>query len=772
MERFPTFERTKLFLGQRLARAILLVLVAFVINVTATNAQGDIPGKIIAKSGDAYIAYDAPTNTWEIGTTGIRRRMDYRAGTGYRLTRFTNKLTGREWLAPGSGTSAELQMQIGDQIITGSAKDFKLIDHRTQLNPDRSLELVVSLAHQQLIAHLHYVAFPGTAVIEQWAEIENTGKTALPDLAALDSISVALRPSPDPLTLYWVQGLSPEAQDANGNQPEATLRLRSIKLDKGTEQTIGSYGRSSEGSMGWFALAASNLHEGLFGGIEWSGEWRLRAARVSDQTTLQAGLDNVRHSIAPGEIFRAPRRFIGFYRGDLNDASNESHDFARTYLMRPRPAGFPWAQYNTWFAYYTNLDEEKLRHEVDIATELGLEIFVLDAGWYEGSPKRADFSFGLGTWRENREKFPSGLANFSDYVHSKGLLFGLWVEPERVDLNAVELGSEIQRAWLAPGTDVDAPPPPNTARTANICLGNRGAREWAKSWLTRIIRKYNVDWLKWDDNVWMPCDPPGQVGDGNYTHFMGLYEVIDYLRQEFPNLIIENCASGGHRMDYGLLRRTDIAWLSDETDPSYRVRYHVTGASYPFPSEYLNSWLVESYFEHISDAEKDPLVLRAWLRSRMMGAFGISTKLIGWSPALRSQVATEIKRYKSFRAVIANGKHYQLLPQNDLEEDLAPPDEPDAAEFFDPFTNTGVVFLFRGKVAWADRRVLMKGLDPTTRYEITSADGSIAVRQTGRQLMTQSIRFQYTSDRPSALLFIQAVPPNTSAHSLIPSLSP
>ena len=736
----------------------LFVLLAIIAGATTANAQqSDVPLKTIAQNADAYIGYDAATNTWEIGTNAIRRRMDYRPGAGFRLTRLTNKSTGREWLAPGSGTSAELNMQIAGQTITGSSRDFALVGYSTKQNIDGSLELIVSLRHtQQLIAHLHYIAFPGTSVIEQWAEIENAGATPLLDLVAMDSISVALRPSAESLMLYWVQGLSPDIS-TDQQDPVPALRLHSLKLDNGVAQDIGSQGRSSEDCMGWFALAAPSLREGLFGGIEWSGDWDLRAARDANQTTLEAGLKNIRHTLAPGEIFSAPRRFLGFYRGDLDDAANASHTFARLFLLRPHPADFPWTQYNTWFAHYGTLREDVLRREVDIAAELGLEAFVLDAGWYEGSHDHGEFSFGLGTWREDTTKFPSGIADFSDYVHAKGLKFGLWVEPERVDLDAIKLGEEVMPEWLAPGTDFNATPPPDTPRTTQVCLGNPEARAWVKGWLTRIIRDYHVDWLKWDNNAWYTCNPPGQTGDADYAHVLGLYEILDYLHQEFPNLIVENCASGGNRMDYALMRRTDIAWLSDQTDPSYRVRYHVTGASYPFPNEYLNSWIVESYWEHLADAQDNPEELRAWLRSRMMGAFGISMVMLGWDENTRQVAADEIKEYKNLRQLIADGKRYQLLPQNNLEENLQPPDEPDAAEFFDPIQNKGVVFLFRGQVAWKDRRVLLKGLNPAAFYEIRTIDGTAVVRETGRQAMSQPFLFPYADTPPSTLLLITPI---------------
>ncbi len=791
--------------------ALRLVALAIVFALLGLNTRAGRVGvsavpvetssKIVAESADAYIAYDAATYTWEIGNAGIRRRMRYDPANGYRLIALTNARTGVDWLAPSAANTA-LRLVLGGQVITGNDRGFTLRGYTTRTHPDGSLELQVSLARGALTAHLHYVVFPWTSIIEQWAAVENTGNTVLRDLTALDSIGVSLRPSPEPLTLYWVQGLNPEIDDRTEPQPLPVLRLRSLALTDGAAQEIGSTARSSEGSMGWFALASSNLGEGLFGGIEWSGAWQLSASRDDGQTSLRAGIQDFRHDLQPGETFNAPRRFLGFYQGDLDDAANAAHTFARTYLMRPMPADFPWTQYNTWYAYGIDLDETQLRREVDAAAGLGIELFHVDAGWYEGSPQQGDFGWGLGTWRENREKFPNGLAAFSEYVHAKGMKFGLWVEPERVDLRYAGEGKEVLWAWLSPEATpsvIASGAKPRTrpnrdlgiassrsfdsatknvaplrtllamtwaendlAETAQICLGNREAREWMKTWLARLIRDYNLDWLKWDNNLWMSCDPPGQIGDGNYAHVLGLYEVLDFLRAEFPDLVVENCASGGNRMDYALMRRTDVAWLSDETEPSYRVRYHLAGASYPFPPEYLNAWLVDSASESLAETN-DAATWRAWLRSRMMGAFGISADTREWSPELREAVAKEIAQYKQVRRIIANGKLYRLLPQTDLTlPDLQAPAESDAAEFFSAADNAGVVFIFQGTVPWQRRRLRLKGMEPETLYQITSADRTMFSRRTGQQLMSQGIRFQYAAGHPSTLLFIQPAPPDAA----------
>lgn len=750
---------TKLFWRVLLGLMVLLVASPeFNPAQAQTPTPEPLPGQVLASSGDAYIAYDQAKQIWEIGTDRIRRRMEYSPGAGYRLTSLKHKTTNREWLAPGGGASAELRLVIAGQIVTGASRDFQLRSFSTQTNPDGSVELRVSLANTMLIAHLHYLAFPRTSVIEQWVEIENISGRVLRDLDGLDSISSGMRPSPDALTLFWVQGVSPSVANPQDKQPVPALRLQSLRLDEGVEKIIRSGARASEEAMGWFALVAPGLREGIFGGLKWSGLWQLRARREAGQTTLHAGLDQLHHDLAPGETFQSPRRFLGFFRGGIDDAAFATHTFARGYLLRPLPANFPYTQYNTWFAYYTDFDETRLRREVDTAAMLGLEVFVLDAGWYEGSIPGADFSFGLGTWREHREKFPSGLKAFSDYVHSKGMQFGLWVEPERIETQYIGLGKSVPVEWVSPATNWFGELPEGATRTTQICLGNAAAREWVKNWLARLIRDYHVDWLKWDNNIPLSCDPPGTPGYGNYAHVLGLYEVLDYLRAEFPRVIIENCASGGNRMDYALMRRTDIAWLSDETDPSYRVRYHTIGASFPFPPDHLNSFIVESWFEPMERGAEDPALMRAWLRSRMLGAFGISVNTREWNREFRDNVTLEIQRYKTVRDIIAKGRLYHLLPQSDLSLPmLQPPDEPDAIEFFDTASQRGFVYLFRGSVPWDKRRVILQGLAPNTQYDVTSADGAIALRQTGRQLMSTSITLRYPPEHPSIMLFINPV---------------
>ncbi len=714
-------------------------------------------GTILAQSSDTFVAYRARRRLWEIAAPGIHWQAQFVRNKGYRLNRLRNPQTGTEWLAATSATPA-FKIVIGDETITSLSDGWTLLNYAARIQPNQSVELEITLARGAFKTHLHHVTFPGTGFVEQWAVVENAGNATLPALAALDDIMLPLKPSAENLTLYWVQGLDPPGGNVGDPPRVANLKLRSLELTEGISHDLFSTRRSSEENIGWFALHAPNLREGIVGGIEWSGAWWLRASRANTVTSFQAIAEDFRRDLAPGESFETPHRFLGFFEGDLDSAANVTHAFVRQYLMRPQPANFPWAHFNTWFAYYVNLNEETLRREVDVAAELGLEAFCVDAGWYAGSPNDVDFSFGLGTWRENRDKFPSGLAAFADYVHGKGMKFGLWVEPERADLKYAGPGTEIPLEWFSPRTPFDAAPPPDLPQSSRIWLGNPAAVEWMKGWLTRIVQEYHVDWLKWDNNLWLSCDPPGETRDAEYAHVRGLYEVFDFLRAQFPALVIENCASGGHRMDFGLLRRTDVQWLADDTEPGFRVRHYMAGASFPFPPEYLNAWIVESWFEHLGEVS-EPGILRAWLRSRMMGAFGISRSLLGLDAGQRAVIAEEIARCKNLRPILKNSQVYRLFPQTEL---LAPPllqapADPDAVEFYDPASRSGVVFLFQGAAAWDNRVVILKGLAPETVYQIESADRSISEQKTGEQLMTEGIGIGYDAGNPSAIISIKGM---------------
>src|SRR5262249_12046275 len=225
-----------------------------------------------------------------------------------------------------------------------------------------------------------------------------------------------------------------------------------------------------------------------------------------------------------------------------------------------------------------HVDEAQMLDAVEAASRLGTELFVLDAGWYTGAGRdgRGDYTSGLGAFDADPGRFPSGLRTVAERVEQMGMLFGLWVEPERTAIENVERDGLDER-WLAtrdgrynPGVAQ------NRAEAAQICLADERARRWLVDQLARLIDEVRPAYLKWDNNFWINCNRSGHghgASDGNFAHVSGLYEVLAELRARYPDLLIENVSGGGNRLDFGMLRYTDAAWMDDRTSPSAVVRH-------------------------------------------------------------------------------------------------------------------------------------------------------------------------------------------------------
>ena len=200
------------------------------------------------------------------------------------------------------------------------------------------------------------------------------------------------------------------------------------------------------------------------------------------------------------------------------------------------------------------------------------------------------------------EKFPSGIPAFGAYVRSLGMRFGIWVEPERVDLRQP---ATWQLDWLVRHHDaiVSPPWPPDTV-SGWLCFGHPAVQAWAIDWISGLVTDVNADWLKWDSNWWGVCTCANHghsVTDGEFHQVQGVHKVLAELRRRFPNLMIENCAGGGTRTDFAMLANTHITWLHDASTPSRRVRFHLAGANYLFPPELSNTWIVDADDESLAD---------------------------------------------------------------------------------------------------------------------------------------------------------------------------
>ena len=261
---------------------------------------------------------------------------------------------------------------------------------------------------------------------------------------------------------------------------------------------------------------------------------------------------------------------------------------------RPRPI-----HYNCWEAVYFRHSLDELKEIATIAADLGAERFVLDDGWFKG---RDDDTTSLGDWEVDRRKWPEGLTPLIDHIHAEGMRFGLWFEPEMVNRD-----SDLFRAhpdWVL------GPEDQTTGRHQMVLdMGRAEVRDFLLSRISAILSEYAIDYVKWDHNRVLPLPDTSQVH--------GLYDLIDRLRAAHPAVEFESCASGGGRIDFGILERTQRVWLSDSNDALERLRIQHEAAQF-LPPEITGSHVGPRHCH--TSGRNLPMGFRAWVAAqRHMG---------------------------------------------------------------------------------------------------------------------------------------------------------
>ncbi|HEX4346817.1 MAG TPA: glycoside hydrolase family 36 protein, partial [Vicinamibacterales bacterium] len=336
-------------------------------------------------------------------------------------------------------------------------------------------------------------------------------------------------------------------------------------------------------------------------------------------------------------------------------------------------------------------------------------------------------------------RFPAQLVGLANQAHSLDMSFGLWVEPERVDLSTLGKPGMAQESWLATidgSYDSDG-------KTAQICLASPAARKWVFTEISSLIDRVQPDYIKWDNNFWINCDRSGHghgATDGNFQHVLGLYALLDELRQRYPNLLIENVSGGGNRLDYGMMAYTDSAWMDDLTSPSSHVRHNLEGLSAAFPPSYLLSFVIDSADESIYDPD-----LAQIMRSRMPGALGLTYRYTDIDDDLRFRMAAEIAKYKLLRPTVTQSFASLLTAQAPVQQDGWDVLE----ETSEDWRNT-IVFAFKNDADDGQTTVYPKCLDPATTYDVSSLDTGDIGPALGADLMRDGILVIHSGDTSRA----------------------
>ena len=551
--------------------------------------------------------------------------------------------------------------------------------------------------------YLNYTLFAGHPALARSARIVNEGGLEL-HLTHAMSLSLDL-PDREYELLHF--------SGAWGR--ERHLKVR--RLEQGVQSVESLRGHSSHNHNPFVMLRRPGTDEDqgevLGFSLVYSGNF-LAQAEVDtwDTTRITLGINpfGFDWKLEPGEGFQTPEAVAVYSHQGMGAMSRTFHTLYRSRLARgewrdrPRPILI-----NNWEATYFNFDEDKLVSIAQAAKRDGVELFVLDDGWF--GARRSDRA-GLGDWIANPELLPQGIPGLAERVEALGMKFGLWFEPEMVNRD-----SDLYRAhpdWLlqTPGRT------PSHGRNQFVLDFSRPeVVDRVHAMMADILSGAKVSYVKWDMNrsiteAYSAALPPDRQGEVFHRYILGVYDLYERLTSAFPHVLFESCASGGGRFDPGMLYYAPQAWTSDDSDAAERLKIQY-GTSFCYPVVSMGAHVSAVPNHQVNRAT--PLSTRA--NVAYFGTFGYELDLNRLTSEEREQVRAQIAFMKEHRDVIQFGDFYRLLSpfQGNYTAWMA----------VSPDRRTALVGWYKtlNEVNGPFRRLRLRGLDPALCYTV---DGTSA----------------------------------------------
>jgi len=431
----------------------------------------------------------------------------------------------------------------------------------------------------------------------------------------------------------------------------------------------------------------------------------------------------------PGAAFATPEAVLAWSGEGMGGLSEAFHGLYRSRLARgtwrdrPRPIVL-----NSWEGMFFDFDHDRLVAMAGRAKDLGVELFVLDDGWFG---RRDNDDSSLGDWVVDRRKLPGGLEALVRDIHGLGLRFGLWIEPEMVSPD-----SDLYRAHPDWAIGVPGRPPTESRRQLVLDLARPEVVDHLAEALTAVLSSAPVDYVKWDMNrnitePWTPSLPADRQGELFHRYVLGVYELYRRLTERFPDILFESCASGGGRFDPGMLAYAPQTWTSDDTDAIERLRIQ-WGTSLVYPLSSMGAHV--SAVPNHQTGRLAPLAMRAAVA--FFGAFGYELDPTAMTDEEHDEVRHQVAWYAERRALLQHGRFLRLRS----------PFEGDGNETawmcIDAAADHAIVGHYRvlSHPLPARDRLRLRGLDPAARYRVTGWSSTLAtpdgvVERAGDELM-------------------------------------
>ncbi len=396
--------------------------------------------------------------------------------------------------------------------------------------------------------------------------------------------------------------------------------------------------------------------------LVYSGSFAAEAAGGQfDAARAMIGLNPEEFSwkLEPGEDFFTPESVLTYSGEGLGYLSRTLHHLFRTRLCRGkyRDARRP-VLLNLWEACYFNFDEEKIKRIADSCAELGVELLVIDDAWF--GERNSDNS-SLGDWYVNRKKLPHGLEGVEEYLKPLGLDLGIWFEPEMISPN-----SDLYRAHPDWCLHVDGRPRSEGRNQLILDLCRPEVRDYLYDCVSAVLKDGRIKYVKWDYNrnmteVGSPTLPADRQGEVTHRYYLGLYELLERLVGDYPDVLFESCSGGGGRFDAGMLYYMPQVWTSDNSDAIERLRIQY-GTSLVYPLSAMSAHVSAS--PNHQTGHVTPFETRVCVA--LTGSFGFELDPTALSDAEREQVRQVAALHKELGEVLATGDYYRL--RNPFEE--------------------------------------------------------------------------------------------------------
>jgi alpha-galactosidase len=564
-----------------------------------------------------------------------------------------------------------------------------------------------------------------TAGVDWTLHFTNRGSKATPILEQVRAVDVrVVPPAGRPVTFDSLMGCHHGAQ--------SWMPIEKA-LPPGTQVTFGGEaGRPARTHSPFFTVDWTT--GGVITAVGWSGQWNGSVAAGADGLRIEAGMEFLHASLLPGESIRSPRILQVYWQGE--DATEAHNQFRRTMLAHivpkrdGKPVFPPIAHLSTSFYELNATDEASTLSHLESMDGLGFEALWLDAYWH-----RDGFAGGIGHYGfpldrvSDPVRFPRGIKPVAEAVHEKGLKFLLWFEPERVSPGTSIAQEHPEWVINAPGD--------HGFNSGLFDLGNPSAREFMTTYLAAAIKEYGVDILRIDYNInplpfWQEMNQknPERVGISEIRYVEGLYKMWDDLRAEFPGLDIDNCASGGMRVDLETVSRALTLWRTDYTiDPLLRKDYNQAALQNQVMTAGLNRYLP---FSVSGQMGASPYLFRSGFNGGI--AFAEDTRPADYP---REQLRDAIAEGKRLRRYYT-GDFYPLV------DVTADPRDWTVMQYHLPENGEGVVIGFRRhKSPFTTIQCELRGIDPAATYEVTrsiSAKPEVSVQMKGADLQKLSLQ--------------------------------